>query len=577
MGEVHQFPFPPRLAADPGATGRRQLAESIRQEISKGTRRHTDAAKEAAAELWRLFEERGRDFKRKVCQMVWGAKHAKPTKHLYGLVWDPQQGQPKAKTARKPAALTIYLRLAEAVAKVAGEDEDDVILRVFPNLLGGPRAFASRDFGPAEQLRETFWSEWLAVNERIASDCDLRRAFPVAMELPGFAFGTYQRFRLDHGQLLGGEHTRLPEYSRSWFGYQQYGSPRDFLLGVAPSLFLGECHGPSFRAKVVALDGAGEPGDAAPTLTAWVRVWLRFWWAILPIGTDGAPRGCFVVSLMTERSPSLWSVSSLDEADSRYRDDEEEYRPRPAPPWIRVLSASGARSEGHWTNRHLWNERNHHGLVLSWDCEEASVRFSDGAAGRYRCTAELDPGTREVLMQFFGCSPEDLPPTPARILPASAGWRDVIFSLPDGALADWVGPDPDALHSRPPQQKEVRADMSDEEKAEIEFENGEAFDDWCRDEIAYQQRGLGLGTRTAEDIQVFGVQRVGETTYQETIGSKFEKSLLLLPEGDRPDITLLTQAEELRDHAAQTLGKINGELRKNMAALGRRTPKGRSL
>ena len=184
MAEIHKFQAAPRQIADPGSAERHRQAEAIRQEINKGSRQHANAAKDAAAELWKLFDDRGQDFKRQVCKMVWGAKDPKPTRNLWSLVWDPKKGSPKAKTARKPAALTIYLRLAQAAAKVGGEDEDDVILRVFPNLLNGPEAFAKRDLGPAELLLETFWSEWLAVNERIAADCDLRGAFPIAMELP---------------------------------------------------------------------------------------------------------------------------------------------------------------------------------------------------------------------------------------------------------------------------------------------------------------------------------------------------------------------------------------------------------
>jgi len=578
MAEVHKLQVPPRTAADSDAAARHRKAEEIRREINKGGRQYAPAAKEAAAELWKIFNERGSDFKREVCQEVWGRKHPKPTKHLYGLVWDPKNGPPSSKTARKPAALTIYLRLAQAVAKIRRDDnEDDVILRVFPNLQGGPGAFEARILGPAEQLRETFWGEWLEINERIATDCDLRRAFPFAMELPDNRSGPYQRFRLDHGQLLGGEATEFLEYSRRWGGYQMSGSPGDFLLGVAPSLFLGECHGPSFRAQVVPIDDAGRPGDPISTLTAWARVWIRFWWAILPIGGDGLPRGCFVVSLMTERSPSLWTAASLDEADDRDRDRDEEdvCSPRHVAPWARLLSVSGQRFDFHWTERNLWNQRNHHGLVLSWDCDEAGGGHSDVPAGRYRCNCDLNPDTLDVLTQIFGCAPQDLPPMPKRILPASDGWRDLIFSLPDGALADWVGPDPDALHTRPPREMAIRPDMSKQELDQTEFENGEAFSAWCSDEISYQQRGLGLGSRDTDDIPVFADLRVGRNARQPTIGSKFEKSLLLLPENDRPDMTLLNQAQELRDHARDIQGQITSELRKKMATFGRRTSEGR--
>ncbi len=561
--------------ADPGAAERRQQAEAIREKIKTGHRQYAHEAKIAAAELWKIFEERGPDFKRRVCEVVWGVKQQKPTKNLYGLVWDPKVGVPKGST-RSPQALTIYLRLAEAVSKVAGEDEDSVILRVFPSLLDGVGSFAVRDIGPAEQLRETFWNEWLEANERIAADCDLRRAFPVAMELPGNSFGPYPRFPLEHGQVLGGEDSSFLEYDRRWVSYQRSGSPRDFLLGMAPAVFLGECHGPSFRAQVALIDDQGQPGEVTPPLTTWVRVWLRFWWAILPIGTDGSPRGCFVVSLVTQCPSSLWTVADLDQAHERDRDEQEEYNPRQIAPWARFLSASGKRglyNSYYWTKGPLLDNGNSHGIVLSWDCEETGGLLQPGVPpGHYRCTAEMDAGTREVLTQVFDRAPEDLPPTPARVLPASAYWRDVIFNLPDGALADWVGPDPDVPHTPRPPHKLIRPDMSKEERDQIEFENIEAWEARREDEIAYQQRGLVSVSRDPDDITIFPDIRVGKSSYRGTIGRKFVDSLLHLPEADRPDMNLLQQAEELRDHARDTLGQITGKLRKKMTTFGRRTP-----
>jgi hypothetical protein len=557
MAEIHKFQAAPRQTADPGSAERRGQAEAIRQEINKGSRQHANAAKDAAAELWKLFEDRGQDFKRQVCQMVWGAKDPKPTKNLWSLVWDPKKGPPKAKTARKPAALTIYLRLAQAAAKVGGEDEDDVILRVFPNLLNGPEAFAKRDLGPAELLLETFWSEWLAVNERIAADCDLRSAFPVAMELPDTQMGPYKQFRLDHWQVLGGENQDYLGFRGRWPSYQASGASRDFLLGVAPSLFLGECHGPSFRAHVARIDEDGQPGDSIHSLTAWVRIWVRFWWAILPIGAEGLPRGCFVVSLATERSHKLWTVAELDASEREDRNEEEAHSPSAVAPWARYLSASGARNEVVWLDRDMWNKRNEPGLALSWDCRQWSLHVSDVPDGNYRCTAALDSGTREVLTQLFDCAPENLPDTPARILPASARWRNVIFNLPDGALADWVGPDPDVPHNLPPG-------------------NEDGDEAWQREEIQYQWRFLRDGAWTYGDFPAF----VGHIALQKnrslrTIGRKFTDSVLLLPEANRPDMSLLKQAEKLRDHASKTMGKITGELQQKMAALGRRTPNGR--
>ena len=553
MAEIHKFQPPPRQTADPGAAERRRQAEAIRQEINKGSRQHANAARDAAAELWKLFEDRGQDFKRQVCQMVWGAKDPKPTRNLWSLVWNPNKGPPKAKTARKPAALTIYLRLAQAVAKVGGEDEDDVILRIFPNLLNGPEAFAKRDLGPAELLLETFWSEWLEINERIAMDCDLRKAFPVAMELPGAQhgdfIGPFRWFRLDHGQVLGGENIEFLEICRHWIGYASSGSPRDFLLGVAPSLFLGECHGPYFRAKVARIDDTGQPGHPIPSLTAWVRIWVRFWWAILPIGAEG----CFVVSLATEHSPEIWTVAELDDAESEYR-NEEDHNPNVAQSWTRLLSSSGARDFGHWIIRNVWHERNEPGLTLSWDCKQWShgVSVPDG---NYRCTAELDSGSREILTQLFGCAPEDLPDTPARILPASSSWRDIIFNLPDGALADWVGPDPDAPYKRPPRTND----------------DGWA---WQDEEYSYQTRSGSDCRWDAHGFPAVVARRTNKKSLSgPTIGSKFTDSVLSLPEADRPDISLLKQAEELRDHARKTMGQITGELRQKMANLGRRTAK----
>ena len=448
---------------------------------------------------------------------------------------------------------------------------------MFPSLLDGVGSFAVRDIGPAEQLRETFWNEWLEANERIAADCDLRRAFPVAMELPGNSSGPYPRFPLEHGQVLGGEDNSFLHDDRRWGSYQHSGSPRDFLLGMAPAVFLGECHGPRFRAQVALIDDEGQPGEVTPTLTAWVRVWLRFWWAILPIGTDGSPRGCFVVSLVTQCSSSLWTVAGLDREEEQDRDEQEEYSPRQIVPWARCLSASGHRHSRFWIlgsiwNGSLWDDGNNHGIVLSWDCEETGYLQPGVPPGRYRCTAEMDAGTREVLTKVFGQAPEDLPPTPARVLPASAGWRDVIFNLPDGALADWVGPDPDAPHTPRPPHKLIRPDTSEEERDRIEAEELEAWEAWSEDEIAYQQRNLGFGVRDPDDLPIFPDIRVGKSSYQTTIGRKFVDSLLHLPEADRPDMNLLKQAEKLRDHARDTLGQITGKLRKKMTTFGRRTP-----
>lgn len=571
MGDVTNLPVPRRSAADADASRRRERALAIREEISKGKRQYEREAKLAAEELWKVFEERGRDFKRRVCAQVWNGP--KPTKRLYGLVWDPKKGQPKAATARKPAALTTYLRLAEAVARVGGEDADDVILRVFPTLLDGADLSTPRDLGPADQLRETFWSEWVAVNEQIAKDCDLRTAFPLAMELPGMGSGPYERFRLDCGQILGDEDWGLLHRVRRWVTYRHTGSPRDFLLGVAPSVFLGECHGPGFRAHVVTLDQDGEEGEAVPTLTAWVRVWVRFWWAILPIGAEGMPRGCFVVTLMTERSSGLWTVTDLNESNARIGSDDALHYRRHLPSWARVLCASGARHEFDLPGRPAWQKQNHHGLALSWDCDESGSWNPDVPAGRYRCTAALDPGTREVLTHLFGCVPEALPATPARILPATANWRDLIFSLPDGALADWVGPDPDAPHEPPPTEPEIRPGMSDEEVAALEDAFAEAEVAWGEQEVWYQRRGLGEGIQTRDTIVIFPELRVGDQGLRRpTIGSKLADSLLRLPEADRPDTTLRKQAIELRDHARHTLGQITGALKRRMASLGGRTP-----
>jgi hypothetical protein len=176
-----------------------------------------------------------------------------------------------------------------------------------------------------------------------------------------------------------------------------------------------------------------------------------------------------------------------------------------------------------------------------------------------------------VLTYLFGCVPEALPATPARILPASANWRDLIFSLPDGAMADWVGPDPDAPHERPPRKPPIRPEMSDEEVAALEDAFAEAKVAWADRELGYQRRDLGKERRY--EIALFPMLRVGDQgALLQTIGGKLADSLLLLPEADRPDTTLRKQAIELRDHAKHTLGQITGALKRRMASLGGRTP-----
>ena len=160
------------------------------------------------------------------------------------------------------------------------------------------------------------------------------------MELPDTQMGPYKQFRLDHWQVLGGENQDYIGFRGRWPSYQASGASRDFLLGVAPSLFLGECHGPSFRAHVARIDEDGQPGDSIHSLTAWVRIWVRFWWAILPIGAEGLPRGCFVVSLATERSHKLWTVAELDASEREDRNEEEAHSPSVVAPWARLSAAS---------------------------------------------------------------------------------------------------------------------------------------------------------------------------------------------------------------------------------------------
>src|SRR4051812_42870535 len=72
-------------------------------------------------------------------------------------------------------------------------------------------------------------------------------------------------------------------------------------MGVAPKLFLGDCEVRTLRARVEVPGKGGRPPRRVPKLASWASVWLRFWWAVLPIGPTGEPRGCFLASLQTRR------------------------------------------------------------------------------------------------------------------------------------------------------------------------------------------------------------------------------------------------------------------------------------
>lgn len=570
MAEIHHLPNRLRQS-DPDADARRQKAQSVRKLIEDrpgslpGSRDHADFA---GRELFRIFKDADADFKRRVCEVAFGTRARVPTKRLWGVLIDPDKPREQLPLpAAKRKRLTIYLRLAEAIASISGQEEADVVLRVFPGISPDAEvASAQREVGLSEQLRDELWDSWLRANEMIIQDCDLRRALAVGMEYPLAGAGPCRRFRLDFNQVLGREDSEERLRARHRANYAMSQAPWDFVFGVAPSLFLGECHGPTFRATVAALKQDCQVAAPIPELGCWGRIWLRFWWSILPIGAQGDPRGCFLVSTTTERAPGALPVAELDENGLF-----QEERPNEVP-WAALLSSAGARYEGHWTDRDLWEQRNAAGLVLTWDIPEGYSLTTGSFEGPFRCSAQLDPASSKVLRAVFGCEAEALPTDPVRILPPTASWRDVILGLPDAALADWVGPDPDEPGVPLPREARLPAGASDHERQAAE----EAYDDklaaWRDDEIEYQLRWLIKHHDGSQAARGFAPRRSG-TTESPTIGSKFEESLLEVPEGERPDMVLRRQAEGLRRHAAKVTGSAAASRRMKLSALGRPSSK----
>jgi len=562
MAEIHHLPNRPRQS-DPEDEIRKQKAEAIKRLIEErpgslpGSRGHADFA---GRELFRMFKDSDGDLKRRVCEVAFGTNARKPTKRLWGVLIDPDK--PRAKVplpAAKRKRLTIYLRLAEAFASVSGQAAADVILRVFPDVAPDAELESvHRERGIAEQLRDELWDSWLRANEMIIQDCDLRRALAVAMEFPIGGGGPYGRTRFEFNQVLGyigEEEHRIGVYCLS-------GSPDDFIRGVAPSLFLGECHGPSFRAAVSPIETGGHVAAPIAEIGCWVRLWFRFWWSILPIGSQGDPRGCFLVSLCTERAPWPIPVEELDERDAT-KDGRSS-----GGPWTTVLGHEGARYDGHWTDRDLWQRRNAPGLVLAWNTEQHWSYDTTDFEGPWRCTAKLDADSRRAIRAVFGCEPEALPTDPIGILPPSTHWRDLIFSLPDAALADWVGPNPDYPRFHPPERQRLPHTASDEEEDAAEDMFSQKMDEWRDKEVGYQVRELGRDDEPLQLPLAFPRIREGTGTYP-TIGSKFEESLLYLPESERPDMALRRRAELLRSHAVSVTGSAAAHRRAKLTALGR--------
>ncbi|MGG5819350.1 hypothetical protein [Falsiroseomonas sp. HW251] len=567
MADIHRLPTRSRQP-DADAEARSLRAQTVRRLIEArpgslpGARDYADYA---GRELFRILKEGGSDFRRRVCEVAFGTRARVPTKRLWGVLVDPEKPRDRVPiTAAKRRRLTVYLRLAEAVAAVSGQAEAELILRVFPDVAPDDNlALLPRTAGVAEELRNELWDSWLQANEVIVQDCDLRRSLAVAMEYPRGPAGPFPRFRLDLNQILGRDEAPGGKEAPNRANYALTRSPWDFVFGVAPRRFLGECHCPVFRGVVAPLTHDGAVGETIAELAVWLRVWVRFWWAILPIGPNGDARGCFLASLSTERSPSAIPVGELD-ADG----PDEEHTSEVS--WAALLAADGGRSDFHWTNRDLWRARNAAGLVLSWDMAERYSVSTSSFKGPYRCTARLDPGSRRIIRGIFGCDPEALPADPVRILPPSAHWRDVILGLPDGALSDWVGPDPDEPGIREPLPPSLPDNASEEDEQAAEDAYSEALSTWRDEEMDYQLRWLITHRHGPAPARAFA--RIAEGTGSSpTIGSKLEDSLLDLPEDERPDMALRRMAERLSNYAAEVTGRAAFARRAKLASLGRKT------
>ncbi len=557
MGDVYRLPNRPQVT-DSAAIERNARAAAIKRLIQKRPGGFGQHIEYAAAELYRILADREAGFKTRLCEHVFGSGMRHPTKRLWGIVWNPEKRKPAAKQRQRA---TIYVRIAEGIAQLSGMPEAEILLRLFPNIEPDAAAIAqvpSDSLG--EQRREETWQAWVRATETIIRDLDLRRALRVAMEFPTAYDEANSPFRLEFNQLIAGPDQGLEgkhRYTdRNAFAF----APWFFITGLAPKLFLGECPATTLRAVVETPLKENEQALPRVDLASWAQVWFRFWWAILPIGPNGDPRGCFLVSLATERCQAAF----------------------PAEKWTEYVGEPSSPARGLWTAllhpefRYgvdaplgiVRRKRHVYGLALSWQAGGQRDFTTGERDGPYSCFAEPDEATRHIIRALFGRDAAELPSDPFRILPSTPQWRDAILGAPDGSFADWVGPNPDAPRYAEPIPPEFEAFETEEAYEAASDAYQTAYEDWRDAECKYQLRFLSK-TVGVDAASGYGPFLGNDGQFYPTIGQKLEQSLLSLPETDRPDIALRRQAAGLAKHAAELIARGMAERRTKLEALGR--------
>jgi hypothetical protein len=553
MGKVVHLP--PRDGRTGEADAERAArAKAVRRRLEEHPGGFAREISTAAAELHRVIEEQGAGFKARLCSHVFGSETRYPTKRLWGVVWDPNGKEPRMMKRRQRA--TIYVRLSDGAADLMGISRDEMLLRVFPGVEADTAALAHAPAGGiADELREELWAAWTRATEVISRDLDLRRALRIMMEVPFEHLHPLPVLTLEFNQVLGKPQDIVEQQDPA--GYAIAPSPWTYVMGVAPKLFLGECAVRTLCASVEALTEKGRSPRRMPKLTSWATVWLRFWWAILPIGPAGEPRGCFLASLATTRLTKTFAK----ERWSHFVGEQIPPPDRPVP-WTTLLNSELSREGPVWSFHHN-RDRRAPGLALEWEVS------SDNFKRRFRCIAEPDEVTRRVILAVFGRDLSKLPPNPIRILPATPTWRDAILGLADGSLADWVGPNPDEPGTPLPAEPRMENFETDEADEAAEEVHSTALDEWEDKENAYQER---LATMS-EGLTAFGPVVLpyedSRSSVRTSIGGKLERSLLELDEEDRPDVALRRQAKQLADRVRKVVTASLTTRRARLSALGR--------
>jgi hypothetical protein len=528
MGELHMFPKPTQRR-DAGAESRAAKAAALRRRIKDFPRLPRDAIGTAAEELHRLLEseeERERGFRARFCRDVLGSID-QSTKRLHGLAAKSARVGPKL-----PLRGTRYVEAADGLARMTGRDPDEVLLELFPALEEASGMATPQAEPSAEELRNQVWRLWLEGTDRIIRDLDLARVLRIVMRYPNKwpNSSAAPDFRLDFGDVV------QPDEGDEGASLRGSGSAWSFITGRAPRLFLGECAAGTMDA-IVKSGGDDEARlRPRPDLNSWARIYIRFWWAILPVGAKGEARGCFLASLSTERFPWVYKASE-DEGN------EEATAMFASRPWTSLIAPNHCRPDpSDWISEEYRSLRVN-GVGLSWAAQLSTAQEDLDDPGPYTCTAQFDPETTEVIRQIFGADPAALGKNPLRILPPHEPWRSAILLAPDCGDTDWIGPDPDSrLSPRPPEPRE--ADFPDEEAF------SHAMQSWMEDARFADEREGNLRRRLPRHHEHYqaAVRAFPKVRRAASLGLKLELSLCDLPAELRPDLALRAQAAALRSH-----------------------------